>query len=244
MLDEQTSLPANHALHLLSARIAGDKLEMNLAYNAGKRIVPIKNLNIKLKDLLLIKILTRLDELNLELDENAITLVGLEGMYANGQLNSDESASDSFNDSIALIQKQSTGEIVLLRIVTATTEPGKFYTVYPLNVAGAARLPTDVKFTNLWKRGAHKNQVKALIQANEVTVLRDGNKDMLRIGDKPFTGHFGINFHSAKDSAKIGKWSAGCQVVQKQVEFAACISILYASKQKLFSYILLDASKL
>lgn len=37
---------------------------------------------------------------------------------------------------------------------------------------------------------------------------------------------------------------AGCQVVQKQTDFDACITDLYASKQKEYSYILLDASKL
>lgn len=140
-------------------------------------------------------------------------IIYVEGINADGTENND--APNHFNDRRIVI------EIVdgIPKIVgnwEATTEPGMFYTLYPLNRKGAARIKFDQY--KAWQVGPHitlsTNQQKALIQVNNVTVHRDFDRNGIRTGDKLDEGLFGINQHHANGAPRhdIGKWGAGCFV--------------------------------
>lgn len=134
-------------------------------------------------------------------------IVYVEGMNPDGTLNSD--SPNMWNDIRLLIERNS-----LVDVWTATTEPGRFYTLQPLNERGAAR----IKFGQYqaWQVGMHGNadRHEALVQVRDVPVHRDLNKDFKRTGDAIDTGLFGINQHWGYDYPyeDIGVASAGCLV--------------------------------
>lgn len=139
-------------------------------------------------------------------------IIYVEGMYHDGQLNDD--AFNVWNDSRFVIEfKKDIPEII--GAWEATTEPGRYYTLQPINLSGAARIAFGQYQS--WQVGTH-NQAdphEALIQTGgKVTVYRDLNKDGLRIGDRIETGTFGINQTWGGDSPTndIGVWSAGSLV--------------------------------
>ena len=105
-----------------------------------------------------------------------------------------------------------------------------------------------------WSLGFHqqKSDHKALVQTGKVTVYRDSNKDDLyQLNEsKVDTGLFGINIHGSNkvgSSAKIGKWSAGCQVFStwshKEEVMDICEKYKTVTKNK-FTYTLLDEKDL
>jgi len=56
-------------------------------------------------------------------------------------------------------------------------------------------------------------------------------------------GLFGINFHKASDKvdlAEVGQYSAGCQVVQRLVDYNKVIDFMYKDSAKRFSYALFN----
>lgn len=142
-----------------------------------------------------------------------INIVYLEGVDKDGSPNSDKL--DCFNDRRIVIKfVDNTPKIVGNWI--ATTEPGAHYTHNPVNPGGAARIQIDKQFKS-WSVGYHgsgKVRHTALVQVCPINVCRDFNKDGFRTGDKLDTGLFGVNQHSAFDSANVGRWSAGCLVGQ------------------------------
>jgi lysozyme family protein len=137
-------------------------------------------------------------------------IIYVEGMYPNGQLNED--TFNAWNDTRMVIEIKN-GIPEIIQAWEATTEPGRYYTMNPMNINGAARIAFG-QYT-AWIVGVHLNNHEALVQAGPVTVCRDLNKDGMRIGDRQETGSgFGINQHWGGDSPKddIGRWSAGCLV--------------------------------
>lgn len=137
-------------------------------------------------------------------------IIYVEGMNANGTLNSD--APNFFNDRRLVLQ--TVGGIP--RIIgnwEATTEPGSHYTYSPMNPLGAARIKFG-QYTS-WRVGLHgKDRHEALVQVRDVSVHRDFNKDFKRTGDRIDTGLFGINQHWGYDLPlnNISTASAGCLV--------------------------------
>jgi hypothetical protein len=187
------------------------------------------------------KIQNRLNELGIQLDPG-LTLIGLEGCNPDFTLNSDSFFEDAFNDLVLLVDQ----DINILTKQACTTEPGRYYTKNRLNPAGAARLEIDYKHNDCWMLGKHKNQYPCLIQiGNKVRVRRDGNEDGKRTGDAVQEGWFGINFHHGSGSGKIGKWSAGCVVIDNPSDHKAFMKVLLDNKkdQTKFSFVLLDSSK-
>ncbi len=143
--------------------------------------------------------------------EQHCNIIYIEGMNANGSLNSD--APNFFNDRRLILQ--TIGGIP--RIIgnwEATTEPGSHYTYKPMNPGGAARIKFG-QYTS-WRVGMHgtRDRHEALVQVADVSVHRDFNKDFKRTGDRIDTGIFGINQHCGYDFNinHIGVASAGCLV--------------------------------
>jgi hypothetical protein len=112
-----------------------------------------------------------------------------------------------------------------------TTDPGLYWLNNPMNRMGTAAVVADRQYRSLWQIGLHKGSYKALVQANDVSVHRDTNKDS-KVDYDPGniqTGHFGINCHRATEnkggSIRVDKWSAGCQVFADPDDFAEFLSI-------------------
>jgi hypothetical protein len=105
----------------------------------------------------------------------------------------------------------------------ATTDAGTHWLKNPMNIKGTALLVPN-QYRGAYKIDKHRNSYFALCQRKEVSVYRDSNKD--NITDfNPSTidkGLFGINIHRSnpnKESSRVEKWSAGCQVFAKPDEF-------------------------
>ncbi|MCW5925089.1 MAG: hypothetical protein KIS77_22425 [Saprospiraceae bacterium] len=146
---------------------------------------------------------------------HAYNIVYVEGMNADGTENDD--AFDQWNDRRIVIRIRPGGKPEILINHQGTTEPGKFYTVNPLNPQGAARIAFGQY--KAWTDGLHQGEQPALVQRGEVRVHRDIDKsgtrnkvDPIDVGD-----WFGINQHSTSPNFTpqlVGKYSAGCLVGQ------------------------------
>ncbi|BAZ49576.1 peptidoglycan binding domain-containing protein [Nostoc sp. NIES-4103] len=146
-------------------------------------------------------------------DPKEYNIIYLEGVSEDWTLNSDDP--NKFNDR-RLVIEVAEGVPKIVDHWQATTEPGRHYTLNPMNPGGAAR----IKFGQYksWAVGMHGNSEphEALIQVAPVTVHRDFNKDFKRTGDKLDIGLFGINQHWGYDAPTndIKNASAGCLVGQ------------------------------
>lgn len=100
----------------------------------------------------------------------------------------------------------------------ATSEPGRNYTINPMNPGGAARIAFGQY--KAWQVGMHgtSDRHEALVQVRPIKVHRDLNKDFMRTGDKIDEGLFGVNQHWGYDMAEVNNASAGCLVGQKRNE--------------------------
>jgi hypothetical protein len=132
-----------------------------------------------------------------------------------------------------------------------TTDPGTYWLEHPENVNGTAVVMPG-QYKGLWKKGLHKGQYLALVQAKPIRVYRDANHDE-EINCDPSTidtGIFGINCHHASGtgvSRLNDKWSAGCQVFADIADWNEFMSIVDKAAEiwgPTFSYTLLEESEI
>jgi len=131
----------------------------------------------------------------------------------------------------------------------ATTDPGTYYRENPLNVKGTAVMKPG-QYRGAYKIGRHKNY-KALQQNTHMTVYRDANRDgfLDTTGMEEDTGMHGTNLHRSnahRPSTVVGKWSAGCQVVQDPIHFSFLLGLCEAAKERYgnsFTYTLLEENE-
>lgn len=128
----------------------------------------------------------------------------------------------------------------------ATTEPGKKGVQQFHNAKGVARLVPG-QYRTTWAVDLHQGKYSALCQRlGEVTVWRDGNRDMVFDEVVKDTGVFGINIHKAgQDSTWVENWSEGCQVFKRVKDFDAFMSICKKAAKihgNKFSYTLLEST--
>lgn len=127
-----------------------------------------------------------------------------------------------------------------LKVFKATTLPGRYWLENLMNPKGTAILQLGY-YRDAYKLGFHKGK-EALVQVAPVTVYRDvilnGKADLA--DDTVETGMFAINIHRAGFFSKyVGKWSAGCQVFQKNADFEEFLRLVKIyGKDKRFSYTL------
>jgi hypothetical protein len=128
----------------------------------------------------------------------------------------------------------------------ATTDPGKKGVQQFHNKKGVARLVPG-QYRTTWAVDLHQGKYSALCQRlGEVTVWRDGNRDMVFDEVVKDTGVFGINIHKAgQDSTWVENWSEGCQVFKRVKDFDAFMSICRKAAKihgNKFSYTLLEST--
>lgn len=141
-------------------------------------------------------------------------------------------------------------------IAKGTTDPGIYYTENPMNKEGTLHLCLG-HHQKMYRVKKHRDQYKALCNdwtCKKQRVWRDKDKNFIYSkNDKPDLGHFGANLHrmGGRDKyEKIGKYSAGCQVIESKSDFDEYMNIVMNSKMykgtKLityFDYMLFDINE-
>lgn len=150
-----------------------------------------------------------------------------------------------FNETLAIIYRDELGE-QHIDYFHYTTKPGMYYLQNPLHPNGCAILK-EGQYLGTMKKRKHRNSYFALCQAKSMSFFRDNDKDPeLEAEGKVFKGVVGLNIHRespTKISQKIGKYSAGCGVIQARYEYFMWLidqGIKYWGNQ--FSYTLLNES--
>jgi len=152
--------------------------------------------------------LTGDNELNILCLQGATPLPELEGLI---EINSD--IPDRYNDCVILFwrEKNANGYEEYLKVLRATTEPGRYYTQTRPHPGGAANL---VWGHHQYKRGRHRGR-PALVSASGLDrVWRDKDGDFSQdMTEKVYIGRFGIHVHTGGKGETIGRWSAGCVAI-------------------------------
>ena len=163
----------------------------------------------------------------------------------------DNQGSNTFDDFLLVMYREE--ELMINHRWQATTDPGKYWLMNPMNPKGTAVLVPG-QYRSTWQLGKHQNNYEALVQSKPVKVWRDNDKDEVIDYENITTmideGYFGINIHRSNpytESYVVNKWSAGCQVFKKVEDFKTFMKLcrdsskLYGPK---FTYTLIDEKDL
>tara|TARA_Y100001938_G_C8077492_1_gene426990 strand:- start:504 stop:1313 length:810 start_codon:yes stop_codon:yes gene_type:complete len=172
-------------------------------------------------------------------------------VFTDGQINiigirSDNPMSNSFDDEMHLAWVKN--GLWQHHKYRCTCDPGTFWLENPSRSEGTAILVPG-QYENVYEFGMHRGKYKALCQkGGRVSVWRDSNKDDMldwEEGNEGISGYYGINIHHAgTDSTNVDKWSAGCQVFARMVDWNEALSIWEASGASSFTYTLITAGDL
>jgi len=184
---------------------------------------------------------------NLDYFKNLYLTHGVELQNLNifGIRNEEKQEQDIWNDVIGYFTND---EIKFFR---GTTDPGYYWTLNPMNNQGTAHLCLG-HHKNIWIIDKHRGKYTALCNrwnCSKTTVWRDRDKDGVfkHQNDKLFSGYFGINLHRASALYlldKIGRYSAGCQVVWEVNDFMDLIDKAKNSGIRKFDYFLFDCKQI
>lgn len=135
-----------------------------------------------------------------------------------------------------------------IQIFKATTKPGLYWLKNKLgNINGTAILIPG-QYKSCWKLGYHKGY-QALVQngIGIFKVWRDNDADgELDINGQIYKDVSGLNGHTTSfknDIDMVGAYSAGCQVIQDDLDFNIFLSVIKKSTNNYgntFSYTLLE----
>jgi len=98
-----------------------------------------------------------------------------------------------------------------------TTTPGEYYLVHPMRPREGCAIMAPGQYRGAYKRGLHKG-TEALRQHKKVNFYRDNDRDT-ELDLDPSTLRSGIaylNIHRGGRSERVGRYSAGCQVLHPQ----------------------------
>jgi lysozyme len=162
-----------------------------------------------------------------------------------------ETAAGAFDDWLGIFWMNWDKDAWEYHVWPATTDPGIYYLHQPLNVSGTA-IMAEGQYPSSYEIGLHKGKYEALVQCKPVRAYRDNDRDEV-LDMMPHTiqkGLFGLNIHRAEADARsirVGKWSAGCQVVADPRDFARLMDICRLAEEvwgPTFSYTLLSQDQL
>lgn len=163
----------------------------------------------------------------------------------------DNQGSNTFDDFLLVMYREE--ELMVSHRWQATTDPGKYWLMNPMNPKGTAVLVPG-QYRSTWQVGNHQGRYEALVQRKPVKVYRDNNKDETIDYNNITTlideGYFGINIHRSNpydQSYVINKWSAGCQVFKKVEDYNKFMELCNDSAKiygNSFTYTLIDEKDL
>lgn len=159
-------------------------------------------------------------------------------------IRNDNAKPNSFDDTLCVFFRDHYGDDVLI-CFSCTTDPGLYWLLHPLNVDGCI-IMKEGHYPDVYKVGLHRGY-KALEQCGKIHYVRDNNKDgVLDFNAKyEVVGNFKTNIHHAsmpEKSVSVDKWSAGCQVINKDWEefLELCGKSVMITERNRFSYTLLN----
>lgn len=135
---------------------------------------------------------------------------------------------NTFDDTIGIAYTDCDNRKRIL-LCPATTDPGLDYLLNPMSNKGTA-IMCEGYYKKLWTRGLHKGY-PAMVQKSPARFIRDNNKDtVLNFESKNIvTEIIGANLHRAHQTLKamkVGKYSAGCQVVQMAIDLSHILGLV------------------
>lgn len=158
---------------------------------------------------------------------------------------------DQFNDWLVVSWPEpGTGSIIWRQFIAKiTTLPGDYYSRTRLLNPGGVAILKGGQYTGCYQIAKHSGKYDALCQRlGPVAVYRDKNRNKNWDLD-PATvkwGMFGINVHDSPDgivTPRIGLYSAGCQVFQKDLDFKEFMQLVKHARVEWgnrFTYTLID----
>lgn len=132
---------------------------------------------------------------------------------------------DAWDDVIGVAYVDNAGARRCERWV-ATTDPGRHYLEHPMTPLGTVVVEPGYH-RGLWAPGLHTGY-PALVQVGTLTYRRDGDLDAVIDRDGTLiesTGN-GVNLHHGSGAAKVGRYSAGCQVVRMPSALTRLLSLV------------------
>jgi len=147
-----------------------------------------------------------------------------------------------FDDWLTLSYKE--GGVWQFYIWNATTDPGKAPMVAGNKIGGIARVvPGQYPGSHMVR--LHQGKYEALGQKANIKVYRDNDRDTEYDTDTITEGVYGINIHKAgQDSTWVERWSEGCQVFKRVMDFDAFIKICKRASKihgNSFTYTLIES---
>lgn len=160
---------------------------------------------------------------------------------------------NKFDDFIGAIWKDKTGNW-LSCCYEGTTDAGTYWLEHPMNVDGTAIIIPG-QYIEVYKLGQHTGYA-AYEEIGNFNYVRDNNKDKIldwvyrKVGFKIYNQNGKTNLHHAGElvnnpSTFVEKWSAGCQVVRRILEFGSILELgqnwvkLFKNENK-FNYTLFE----
>ena len=149
------------------------------------------------------------------------------------------SISDYFDDLFVVVYKAQ--GLWRRQVYACTTDPGEHWLLNPLNRDGTI-IMVPGQYRGAFKLGLHGRTSKlgpydALEQVKPIDYVRDNSRDsvlhfeLMKDPANIFSAIAKTNIHRAskwKRLLNIGKYSAGCQVIQKPKDFEALIGLCRA----------------
>ena len=154
-----------------------------------------------------------------------------------------ENIVDEFNDILGICYIDDFDRPVVIAI-KGTTKPGKYWLgeKHVGNEDGTFILKEGY-YQSCFKMGLHKGKYECLVQAypDSFEGYRDKNKDgIIDYSGELYKNVTGLNFHTTSflnDKEKVGAYSAGCQVVQDDLDFVTMLPIIKKSMEKYGSHV-------
>lgn len=177
-----------------------------------------------------------------DLEDRHVNLLGLRGWSK--EVGPNENSRDEYNDTIIAAWRD--GESKFCEMFRASVDPGQFEGGH--SEGDAHLIPGQYWFRVGRHPLSRPGGYPALNQDEPVRVWRDRDKDGKRIGMKEaevHSGFFGINIHAAGEGDRVGRWSAGCQVVHGGVGGAPWLrfmEIASSDPRRRMRYMLIDRS--
>lgn len=153
---------------------------------------------------------------------------------------------DLFNDILGIAYRDEMGNPVVIES-KGTTKPGLHYLASKMGSANGTAILQLGQYVKCWQRGLHKGYDALIQKGMPFRVWRDADQDGKLDPDGPtYTDVTGLNMHTTSflyDIDRVGAYSAGCQVRQRDEDHIQVMQIigraadLYGNS---FSYTLFD----
>lgn len=165
-------------------------------------------------------------------------------------IRNENTQANNFDDWIVCFWKDDKGNWQLKRF-NASTDPGTFFLLNPLDNLGTAILKQGQYLNTYQAQYNSRLGFKALelVQIENASIIRDYDRNAVLDFDngRITVGKYGINIHSGASpngkSIAVDKWSAGCQVFGVWAEFAEFTALCekhISLHGNIFSYTLID----